>query len=382
MFGQRKLPVFPNLNNRYKTLNLIQINKKSLTDNFNYFQKLNPQTKVCPVLKSNAYGHGLKLIGKFVDQEINPEFICVDSLYEAYELEKVGVKAKVLIMGYTFPENFKYRKINFHLPVFDLETLEVLNKYQPGVNVHIKVDTGMNRLGIKENEVDIFMRSLKKFNRVNVVGIYSHLSSADDVNEIEFSKKQIDNFKKISRYFEDEGFSFQYKHINATAGAFRFPNKEFNLTRLGLGFYGISPFPTNSLFDRRLQNKIKPALRLITHICQLKKIEKGETVSYSQIFKAKKKMKIAILPLGYYDGADRRLSNKGKVRIGDVYCPIIGFVCMNVTVIDVSAVKKPYVGQEAVIFDNQPNSLNSIKNTASLIGSIPYEVLVSLSETT
>lgn len=317
-----------NHNHEYKTLNLIQINKKSLIDNFNYFQILNPQTKVCPVLKSNAYGHGLKLIGKFVDQEINPEFICVDSLYEAYELEKVGVRTKILVMGYTFPENFKFRKINFHLPVFDLETLEVLNKYRPGVNVHIKVDTGMNRLGIKENEVDIFLRSLKKFNRVNVVGIYSHLSSADDVNEIEFSKKQIDKFKKITRYFESDGFSFQYKHINATAGAIRFPDNEFNLTRLGLGFYGISPFPVGSLFDRRLQNKIKPALRLITHICQLKEIKKGETVSYGRIFKAKKKMKIAILPLGYYDGVDRRLSNKWKVRIGDVYCPIIGLVCM------------------------------------------------------
>jgi len=368
--------------NQYQTLNLIEVEKEALLKNFQYFQNSNSHTKICSVLKSNAYGHGLKLIGKFVDKEIKPEFICVDSLYEAYELEKIGVETKILVLGYTFPKNFKFRKINFHLPIFDLETLEVLNKYQPGVNVHLKIDTGMNRLGVKEDEVEDFMRSLKNFNRVNVVGIYSHLASAENINEDKFTKWQINKFKKIIKYFENSGFSFQYKHLFATAGALRFKDKEFNLIRLGLGFYGISPFSTESISYRNLQYKIKPALKLITHICQLKEIEKGETVSYGRTFKAKRKMKIAILPLGYYDGVDRRLSNKGKVKIDDVYCQIIGLVCMNVTAIDVSAIKKPYVGQEVIVFDNQADSLNSIKNTADLIGSIPYEVLVSLSETT
>lgn len=366
--------------NSYQTLNLIQINKNALLRNFHFFQHLNPQSKICPVLKSNAYGHGLKLTGKLVDQEIRPEFICVDSLYEAYELEKIGVKTKILVMGYTFPQNFKFRKIKFHLPVFDLETLEVLNKYQPGINVHIKIDTGMNRLGIKENEVEPFMRLLKKFNKIKVTGIYSHLSSADLQDK--FSQNQVEKFKEITRYFENNGFSFQYKHINATAGAFRFPDKEFNLTRLGLGFYGISPFSTNSLFDRKFKRKITPALRLLTHICQIKEVKKGETVSYGQTFKAKEKMKIAVLPLGYYDGVDRRLSNKGMVKIGETFCPIIGLVCMNITLVDVSAVTKPYIGQEVVVFDNQPSAPNSIKNTADLIGTIPHEVFVNLAATT
>lgn len=366
----------------YQTLNLIQISKNALLSNFHFFQQLNPKSYLCPVLKSNAYGHGLKLVGKFVDQEISPEFICVDSLFEAYELEKSGITTKILIMGYTFPANFKFRKINFHLPVFDLPTLEVLNKTQPGINVHLKIDTGMNRLGIKENEVEIFMRALKKFNRINVVGIYSHLSSADEIEETDFTNKQIETFKKITSYFENNGFNFKYKHIMATAGAFRFCESEFNLIRLGLGFYGISPFPNDSLFDKKLREKIKPTLKLLTHIAELKEVSKGETVSYNRTFRATRPMKIAILPLGYYDGIDRRLSNLGQVKITNTFCPILGQVCMNITMVDVSGVKRPFVGQEATVYDNLVNSINSVKNTANLIQSIPYEVLANLSETT
>lgn len=368
----------------YQTLNLIEVSKSALQNNYEYFTKQNPYSKVCPVLKSNAYGHGLKLVGGFIDQEIKPEFICVDSLYEAYELQKINVKSKILILGYTLPENFKYKKINFHLPVFDIETLKILNKYQPGIKVHIKIDTGMNRLGIRENEVENFLRSLKKFNHIKVVGIYSHLSSADNagVSETEFSQKQIDIFKKITKYFENNGFLFQYKHINATAGAIRFFDSEFNLSRMGLGFYGISPFPEESSLNQRLKNKLKPSLRLTTHVCQLKEIRKGETVSYGRTFKAESLKKIAILPIGYFDGIDRRFSNKGVVKINESYCPIIGNVCMNITIIDITNINEIKIGDEVIVFDNMNSSKNSIFNASSQIDTIPYEILCRLSQTT
>lgn len=364
----------------YKTLNLIEIDRKALRSNVDYFRSLNPSAKICPVLKSNAYGHGLKLIGKFVDQEINPEFICVDSLYEAYELEKVGVKTKILIMGYTFPKNFKFRKIDFRIPIFDFETVKYLSKYQKRAKVHLKIDTGMNRLGFKEKDFQKLVKLLQNSN-IEVEGIYSHLSDAENEGST-FTNKQVSKFKEAIKFFESYSFEFKWKHICSTAGAFSLGDKDFNLIRLGLGFYGISPFSSCSTLDLCLQRNLKPALRLITHICQIKEIDKGETVSYDRTFRAKKKMKIAILPLGYYDGLDRRLSNNGGVRVGDVYCPILGRVCMNLTAIDVTVVKIPHVGQEAVVYDNDPKSLNSIKKTADLIGTIPHEILVNLSETT
>lgn len=330
----------------YKTLNLIRVSRQALKNNFDFFQKLNPQAKICLVLKSNAYGHGLKLIGGFVDKEIKPEFICVDSLYEAYELQKINIKTPVLILGYTLSENFKYNKLNFRIPVWDNETLKILNQYQPGIKVHIKVDTGMNRLGLKENDVDRFIAelfTLKGLNcsKITVEGIYSHLAEAENES---LSQKQIALFKKIIRKFESSGFIFKYKHICATDGALKDHDPEFNLIRLGLGFY-------------------KNALKLVSHLVQIKEIDQGEIVGYGQTFKAKRKMKIGILPLGYYDGLDRRFSNKGIVKIENQFC-------------------KPYVGQEAIVFDNDQISPNSIQNSANLMGTIPYELLVKLSEST
>jgi alanine racemase len=341
---------------QYKTLNQIKINKSSLLDNFVFFQNQNPQAKICPVLKSNAYGHSLKLIGKFVDEHIRPEFICVDSLYEAYELEKTKIKTPILILGYTFPENFKHRKLNFRLPVFDGETLKILNRYQPGIKVHIKVDTGMNRLGIKENQVASFIAALKQNPKIQVEGIYSHLADADNVDAA-FSLNQIETFKRIIKRFEVAGFKFKYKHICATAGSQKFKDPDFNLIRLGFGFYQVP----------------NPALKLISHIVDIKELQKGDVVSYNATFKAKEKMKIAVLPIGYYDGIDRRLSNTGSVSVGGIPCPIVGRVCMNITTIDVTKVKDVKIGQEVEI---------DIINQAELVHKSPYEALVNLSETT
>ena len=349
----------------YKTLNLIKINKRSLLENFFFFQKQNPQAKICPVLKSNAYGHGLKLIGKFVDQEIKPEFICVDSLYEAYELEKINIKTPILILGYTFPENFKYKKIDFRIPVFDPETLKILNKYQPGIKVHIKADTGMNRLGVKEKEIGYFIDSLLHCCNVKVEGIFSHLADADNKDE-SFSRQQIIVFKRIIKKFENAGFKFKYKHVCATGGSLKFKDPEFNLIRLGLGFYQTP----------------QPALKLVSHIVDIKEIEKNETVGYSCTFTAKKRIKIAVLPIGYYDGVDRRLSNKGGVSVGSKLCPVIGRVCMNITMVDISNAKNAKVGDEVIVYDNNLKSPNNIVNTAKIIDSTPYEVLINLSETT
>lgn len=381
MAGKVKKLFSPLKTYSYRTLNLIEINHQALKQNFAFFQSRNPDAKVCPVLKSNAYGHGLTLIGKFVDEIIKPEFICVDSLYEAYELEKEGVKTKILIMGYTFPENFKFKKIPFRIPIFDLETIKYLSKYQPGVKVHLKIDSGMNRLGIKEDQFEEFSEYLKKFRNVDVEGIYTHLSDADNINET-FSLLQIKKFKKAINFFENQGFEFMWKHSCSTAGSFRFKDTGSNMVRLGIGFYGISPFSDDSPSDQMLSSNLKPCLKFISHISQIKIIKKGESVSYNRTFKSSKKMKIAILPLGYYDGLDRRLSGKGKVIIDGVNCPILGLICMNVSVVDVSAVKNPYIGQEVVIYDNSSKSENSIKKIAKKINTIPYELLVKLSETT
>lgn len=360
-------------NKTYKNLNLIEINKNALRDNFNFFQNINPKSKICPVLKSNAYGHGLTLVGKFVSNELNPEFICVDSLYEAYELRKAGIDSPVLVLGYTFPQNYEVKKIDFSLPVFDIESLRFLNRYQPGIKVHIKIDTGMNRLGIKENDYEKFSKELKKCSNLIPEGIYSHLFDADNPDK-SMSLKQIQTFKEAINYFKNEGFSFKYKHINATAGSLHLGDEEFNLSRVGLGIYGISP-------NEDYNNRLEPVLLFKSHIVEIKEIKKGEFVSYGQNYKAESNMKIAVIPVGYYEGLDRRLSNNGFIKMSGVFCKIIGNVCMNLTMIDISSVKNPKIGQEVIVFDNNNLSFNSIFKTASLINTIPYEILAKINNT-
>lgn len=364
----------------YQTLNLITINPRALLDNYSFWQKQNPQAKIAPVLKSNAYGHGLELIGRFIDQKMNPPFIAVDSLYEAWKLEKAGVKTPILVIGYTVPDNFKIRKkLKFHLPVFDFETALTLLRYQPQTRLHLKIDTGMNRLGIKPNQVNRFIGFLKDHHlEKQVTGIYSHLACAG--TDEDFTQKQVAIFKKVIVQFERAGFSFAWKHIAATAGSLTVKDPELNLIRVGLGFYGYLP----PLVPRQGQAlpKIKPALKLTTRIVQIKTINKGEIVSYGGRFRAQKKITIGVLPIGYYDGLDRRLSGRGLVRIGSSYCPLVGSICMNIAMIDLSALKKPLVGQEVVVIDDQAKAKNSLVSLASLADTIPYDLLVGLAEST
>lgn len=372
-----------NFSRQYKTLNLIKVSQQALLNNFHFFQNQQEKALVAPVLKSNAYGHGLKLIAKFVDDHIKPPYICVDSLYEAYELEKAKTETPILIIGYTNPNNFKViKRLKFTFPVYDEETIKTLHTYQPGVKVHLKIDTGMNRLGIHPNQIKEFIKLIKKFKKIKVEGIYSHLSQADEIKSKSFTKAQIKTFGKVISKFEQAGINFKWKHISATSGGTTIINPQFNLVRLGLGFYGLSPFPPSSSQGKLLTAHLKPALTLITHIAQVKTIKKGSEVSYAGTFIAKKKMKIAILPIGYYDGVDRRLSNKGLVAINDTYAPIIGRVCMNITVIDVSHLKEVEKGQEVTIFSDTKIDKNSLESSAILANTIPYTLLVNLSETT
>lgn len=360
----------------YQTLNLIIVKAQTLIDNFSFWQDQNPQAGIALVLKSNAYGHGLELVGRFVDRKLpGAPFLAVDSLYEAWKLEKAGVKKPILVIGYTLPENFKTtKKLKFHLPVFDQATALVLSRYQPRAKLHLKIDTGMNRLGVKPNQINRFIAFLKNHHLENqIVGIYSHLACAD--SDQDFTQKQVTIFKKIIRQFERAGFSFTWKHIAATAGSLVVKDPEFNLIRLGLGFYGYSPF-------RSALPAIRPALKLITHIAQVKAVSQGEIVSYNGQFRAPKKMTIGVLPIGYYDGLDRHLSGRGKVLVGNQYCPILGKICMNISMIDLSSVKNPLVGQEVVVISDDQGAINGLSSLSALSETIPYDFLVGLASST
>lgn len=362
----------------YLALNKVEIQRSALLSNYHYLASLSSKLFVAPVLKSNAYGHGIVEVAKILDSEEAP-FFCLDSLYEAYELFKAHTKTPILIMGYTQPENFKVKQLPFSFAVYDMEMAQVLNSYQWDAKIHIKVDSGMHRLGVPISELAGFLSTIKKLPNLKIEGLMSHLASSATGDPL--YQTQVKNFQLAFKIMHQEGFNPKWIHLSASTG-FLNPQtrKELagfcNLVRSGLALYGISPYKT----DPHLQ----PALKLTTKIAQIKKLSVGNQIGYDGTYTVKKDLTLAVLPIGYYDGVDRRLSNTGVVLVDGVECPIIGRVSMNITTVDVSKVpeNKRQVSQEVVVFSNNPKDRNSIQNSAQSCQTIPYDLLVHLASTT
>jgi alanine racemase len=332
----------------YQPLNLIEVSKDNLLHNLKVLSKINPKVKIAPVLKSNAYGHGLTIVAKALDQ-IKAPFFCVDSLYEAYELLKAKIKTPILIMGYVNPENLKVKKLPFSYAVSTLDVAEAISKYQPQAGVHIFVDTGMHREGIPLKELPNFLEKLPK--KIKVEGLMSHLASGEMPNDSQ-TLLQIKNFQKAYEIVRTFGFNPKWIHLSNSGGALNNLNPSCNLARVGLAVYGISPvIPANSGIQKtkkawipdqvRDDKLLKPTLTFKSKLIQVKKIGKGEYVGYNSTHQTKVPTVVGILPLGYYDGVDRRLSNKGLVIIDGIECPIIGKVSMNITALIFLKLKIP-----------------------------------------
>lgn len=352
----------------YHPLNRIVLSKQDFINNYQYLSHLQPDVKIAPVLKSNAYGHGLSLIGEIVDQLIAP-FICVDSLYEAFELKKIRIKTPILIMGYLDPRNLSLNRLPFKYALYELSLAHALNQYQPGAAVHIFVDTGMSREGISIKDLPEFIDQLLELKNIKIEGLMSHFASADESDNPQ-SDKQIANFKLAQKICEQKGIKLKWTHLSATAGLLTNRETGCNIARVGKAVYGIDPIGTHP--------ELHPVLSLKSKIVQVKQLEKGALVGYNGTFQAKKTLSIGVLPIGYADGVDRRLSNQGMVTVGDKLVPIIGRVSMNITTIDLTGIDDYFVGQEVTIYSAEPDAFNSIKNSADLCQTIPYDLLVHL----
>lgn len=357
--------------NSYQALNKIEIYQENLLKNYQYLSQIDPKVKIAPVLKSNAYGHGINLIARLLDNQGAP-FFCVDSLFEAYEILKLNVKTPVLIMGQINPQNLSIKKLPFCYAVYDVETAEGIAKYQPHADVHIFVDTGMHREGVLLSDLPKFLQDIKKFN-LNIVGVMSHLAIGGEPKH-PLTKQQIKEFEETIRICQKMGFKLRYLHLGGSNAILHSRSKLCNIVRTGIALYGIDPTV--------IKSNLKPILSLKTKIAFIKKIKKGHSIGYNAKFTAKEDMTIGTLPLGYYDGVDRRLSNKGVVQVDSVACAILGFASMNITTIDLSKVKNPYVGQEVIVYSSNPEDTNSILNAAKICKTNPHELLVHLAAST
>lgn len=359
------------LTRKYKPLNLIEISQKNLLANYHYLESCG--IKIAPVLKSNAYGHGLVEVAKILDRLSIP-FFCVDSLFEAYELLKSGIKSKILVMGYVDPESLRTKKLPFSFTLYTMEQIKVFSEYQPQCPLHIFVDSGMHREGFQAEMVQKVIKESQR-NGLKIEGIMSHFAEAENPSKRE-TKKQIANFKNILNTLEHMNVLPRFVHFSNTSATLHLKELEGvgNVARCGLGLYGIDPEGKN--------RKLLPALQFKSKVAQLKEIPKGDFLGYGFTYKAPSKRKIAVLPLGYNDGLDRRLSNKGFVYVAKIPCPIVGRISMNITTIDVTRCKNIKVGDEVTIFSSKAVNKNSIYNAATIANTIPYDLLVHLHTST
>ncbi|MHB8903688.1 MAG: alanine racemase [Patescibacteria group bacterium] len=358
---------------KYDTLNEIEISREKIIANFNYLKSLQPEAEIFPVLKSNAYGHGLKEVCQILNKT-GVAMVVVDSFPEAQIVYRY-FKGKVLILGEMPIDVYKYiRLARTEFVIYNSDTLKYISRYGKRARIHLFVNSGMNREGIKN--LPAFIEENRRYlERVDVNGLCSHLASADNT-ESNLNKEQEDCFIADLEILKSAGFSPRFVHLGNSAAIFSLNNKLLTAYRPGLALYGYAPI--NNINGK--ETELQAALQIFSHIVSIQDLKKGEAVSYNESYRAENDISIAVIPFGYFEGLDRRLSNQAKFLIedeaGDFLAPIAGKVCMNLTCLEI---KKPVkVGDVVKIISDNNDDPNSVINISKMIGTIPYEFLVKL----
>lgn len=349
----------------YHNLNTLTIFPEKLTHNLGVLSSLCPGIQPVPVVKSNAYGHWIKILAPLLARYAIP-FICVDSLYEAYELEKYGYKKDILIMGYVDPRDIPRRK-NFIYAASDLDYASAVIRTYTRARIHIFVDTGMHREGIQMLD-SIFAKNILTKIRPNIEGLMSHLATPED---IDVSNNQWKTFQEFQGVLASLDIYPRYIHICASGWLIHANKYDFpigNIARTGLAFFGYG------------HPDLQPALRCTTRLIQIKMIKSGEAVGYDRTYRADKTTKIWVLPMGYHDGLSRWLSNTGFVSVNGASCPVIGRVSMNLTTIDITHMTDVKIGDEVAVVSEDVESPVSLLRQVERAQIIPYDMLVHMNK--
>jgi alanine racemase len=363
---------------QYATFNRIEISRSAILHNVELFKQLTGKN-VIPVLKGNAYGHGIQLVAKILEKKTLP-YIAVDGYFEALKIREVSNQS-VLIMGAILPENFaRLKYVNFTFVVDNQSSIQALGQTGKKIKVHLECNSGMNRYGANPNEIADLTKLILSYKNLELEGVMSHLadSDGDDPSTVDTAVAIFDACVEAVKAAGADPTMF---HVAQTAGSLKANSKYANAIRVGIGTYGINPFvPTHDLYEK-LHAELQPALKFTSTLTKVIELEKGDKVSYNYTFTAPHKMKIGVLPLGYYEGINRALSNKGIVKVGESFAPIVGRVCMNHTMINLENTGAQ-VGSEVVIYSNNPSDANTVDNIAKTYGLFNYNLLTALSSDT
>jgi alanine racemase len=352
------------------------IDLSSLAHNLNQTRRyLSDRCQILAVVKAEAYGHGAASICQTLAAQGISRF-GVATIQEGVALREAGIQAPILVMGALLtnqlPDAIAHRLTPVVYDVAIAEALAELARSRPEpYPVHIKVDTGMGRLGFSPEMVVPAMQAPCFKGPLRVEGLMTHLADADSP-DAGYTGLQIERFRSVISRIEAAGLSVPLLHAANSAAIVRHPSAHFNLVRPGLMLYGYSAGPRETAPD------LKPALTLTTTVMQVRTLAPGESVGYNRAFIASRPMQVAVLPIGYADGYSRALSNRGRVLIRGRRVPIAGRICMDMTMVDVTDRPAVRAGDEAVLIGSQGDDRISAHDLAEWIGTIPYEVLCAI----
>lgn len=357
----------------------VENNLKNYTHNFRGIKKfVGSSVKIMAIVKANAYGHGIEGISQWV-QELDADFFGVVCLKEARILREAGINKPILILNYTDPESIPAAvDLDLRLNVMDEHVLKTLNQYAQKkgkrVAIHVKVDTGMHRLGLSPEDALPFIQKIEDYKNSTLEGVFTHFATSDETS-LSFVHEQLKVFHTFIEKLAERKIHPSLIHAANSAATLRLPSSHFSMVRPGIILYGCPPSQ-----DFSLPFPVKPVLTLKTIVTQIRRIHKGETVGYGRTYTAKRDTLVGALAIGYADGFRRGPTNWGEVLIRERRAKILGRVSMDQSSIDITDVPHPSVGDEVVLIGKQGREEITAGEIAQKIGTINYEILSSLSQ--
>lgn len=342
---------------------------------------VDPSIEYMAVVKANAYGHGAVECARRLEAE-GIDWLGVALPEEGIELRKAGIRKRILCLG-SFWRGQEKQLLNHNLTpvVYQLNQAKALDQAAKNrgsrAEIHVKIDTGMNRIGVRFDEIQKFLKGLRKLENVHVEGIMTHFAAADNLEETEFTNLQMKRFADVVKVFEENGFRAIYNSLANSPGSIAHPNSRGNMVRLGGVLYGLS----DDVLPKGIETPLlKPVLSLHTRIANLNNLPTGETLGYGRTFTTAKDSLIATIPIGYQDGYSRNLSNRGRAIINGVYSPIVGTVSMDWTMMDVTEVPNIDIGDEVILIGENAGLEITAEELARKTDTISYEITCGINE--
>ncbi len=351
-----------------------EIDLNSLSRNLSLVKRIVGRgVRILVTVKADAYGHGIVFVSKKLIEK-GVDFLGVASIDEGIRLREAGIRCSILVLGAILPEQVKpVIKYNLTQTLFDLDVAKKLSEnasfHHKRAKVHIKIDTGMGRLGVNYNEAVKLISDISKLKNIEIEGIFTHFPKADI--DKDFTNKQISIFERLKKELDELGIAIKYAHAANSMGVIGYKQSYFNLVRPGLIIYGLSP-------NRNSQLPLKPVISLKSKIVSIKEFPKGQGISYSHTFVTKRESRIAVLPIGYGDGYPRGLSNKAYVLIRNKKAPIVGTVCMDQIMLDVTGIKGAKIQDEVILIGKDRYNEINADDLARLIDTISYEIVCGI----